>query len=211
MCSKHCGKSRKMLAISIFFFTFPTMLSFLSSNSFRRSLLNKRFFEWRSLMQGVCKSFTTKPVPNNPWFLHVCSTSLLKTLWEKEKLLVTSNFFFSHSVFYTFEKLPVTFIKSEIVVCKLLFSDLNAIFSHSVFYTFEEFPVTYIKFEIVVCKTLSVWKSLKFVVCGRVNSANRREGKSCFFINEPYRVNSSPNKKILDRSKLKAFADDKIK
>ena len=26
----------------------------------------------------------------------------LKTLWEKEKLLVTSNFFFSHSVFKRF-------------------------------------------------------------------------------------------------------------
>ena len=32
------------------------------------------------------------PFPNKPWFLHVYSTSLLKTLWEKEKLLVTSNF-----------------------------------------------------------------------------------------------------------------------
>ena len=31
------------------------------------------------------------------WFLRVCST-----LWEKEKLLVTSNFYFSHSVFYPF-------------------------------------------------------------------------------------------------------------
>ena len=39
------------------------------------------------------------PFPNKPWFLRVCSTSLLKTLWEKEKLLVTSNFFFSNSVF----------------------------------------------------------------------------------------------------------------
>ena len=39
------------------------------------------------------------PFPNKPWFLRVCSTSLLKTLWEKEKLLVTSNFSFSHSVF----------------------------------------------------------------------------------------------------------------
>ena len=43
------------------------------------------------------------PFPNKPWFLRVCSTSLLKTLWEKEKLLVTSNFSFSHSVFYPFE------------------------------------------------------------------------------------------------------------
>ena len=42
------------------------------------------------------------PFPNKPWFLRVCSTSLLKTLWEKEKLLVMSNFSFTHSVFYPF-------------------------------------------------------------------------------------------------------------
>ena len=30
-------------------------------------------------------------------------TSLLKTLWEKEKLPLMSNFYFSHSVFYWFE------------------------------------------------------------------------------------------------------------
>ena len=42
------------------------------------------------------------PFPIKPWFLRVCSTSLLKTLWEKEKLLVTSNFSFSHNVFYLF-------------------------------------------------------------------------------------------------------------
>ena len=35
------------------------------------------------------------PCPNKPWFLHVCSTSLLKTLLEKEKLLIMSNFSFS--------------------------------------------------------------------------------------------------------------------
>ena len=33
---------------------------------------------------------------------YVSAVSLLKTLWEKEKLLVTSNFSFSHSVFYRF-------------------------------------------------------------------------------------------------------------
>ena len=42
------------------------------------------------------------PFPNKPWFLRICSTNLLKTLWEKEKLLVASNFSFSHSVFYPF-------------------------------------------------------------------------------------------------------------
>ena len=59
------------------------------------------------------------PFPNKPWFLRVCSTSLLKTLWEKEELLVTSNSSFSHSVFYPFGELSAIFIKARIVVCKL--------------------------------------------------------------------------------------------
>ena len=49
------------------------------------------------------------PFPNKPWFLRVCKTSLLKTLWEKEKLLVMSNFSFSHSVFYPFQQLFAIF------------------------------------------------------------------------------------------------------
>ena len=57
--------------------------------------------------------------PKKPLFLRVCSTSLLKTPWEKEKFLVTSNFSFSHSVFYPFGKLSAIFIKFEIVVDKL--------------------------------------------------------------------------------------------
>ena len=48
-----------------------------------------------------CHGFIN-PFPKKPWFLRVCSTSLLKTLWEKEKLLITSNFSFSHSVFSHF-------------------------------------------------------------------------------------------------------------
>ena len=59
------------------------------------------------------------PFPNKPWFLRVCNTSPLKTPWEKEKLLVTSNFSFSHRVFYLFGELSAIFIKFEIVVCKL--------------------------------------------------------------------------------------------
>ena len=38
---------------------------------------------------------------------------------EKEKLLVTSNFSFSHSVFYLFGELSAIFIKFDIVVCNL--------------------------------------------------------------------------------------------
>ena len=42
-------------------------------------------------------------------------------LWgEKEKLLVTSNFSFSHSVFYPFLELFAILIKLTIVVCKFL-------------------------------------------------------------------------------------------
>ena len=63
--------------------------------------------------------FYLNPFPDKPWFLRVCSKSLSKTLWEKEKLLVTSNFSFSHSAFYLFEELSAIFIKLEIVVCKL--------------------------------------------------------------------------------------------
>ena len=58
--------------------------------------------------------------PNKPRFLRVCSKSHLKTLWEKEKLLVVSNISFSHSVFYPFWELTTIFIKFEIVVYKLI-------------------------------------------------------------------------------------------
>ena len=52
-------------------------------------------------------------------FLRVCSSRLLKTQWEKEKLFVTSNFSFSHCIFYPFGELSVIFIKFQKVVCKL--------------------------------------------------------------------------------------------
>ena len=71
---------------------------------------------------GICSSKQTcaiKSFPNKPWLLRVCSTSLLKTLWEKEKLLIMSNFSFFHSVFYQFGELSAIFITFEVVVCKV--------------------------------------------------------------------------------------------
>ena len=65
----------------------------------------------------VAQHWSLNRFPNKPWFLRVYSINLLKTLWEKEKLLVTSNFSFSHSVFYPFEELSAIFITFEIVVC----------------------------------------------------------------------------------------------
>ena len=72
-----------------------------------------------TVMHRVCFLSFYTPFPNKPWFFHLCSTSLLKTLQEKEKLLVLSNFSFSHSVFYPFGKLSAIFIKSKIIICKL--------------------------------------------------------------------------------------------
>ena len=52
---------------------------------------------------------SVNPFPNKPLFLRVCSTSHLKTLWKKKKLLVTSNFSFSNSVFYSLGEFFVIF------------------------------------------------------------------------------------------------------
>ena len=73
-----------------------------------------------TLISDFSLQYIFNPFPNKPWFLRVCSTSLLKTLWEKEKLLVTSNFSFSHRVFYPFRYFFAIFIKFEIVVCTVL-------------------------------------------------------------------------------------------
>ena len=73
---------------------------------------------WKRNAIKIVYYLNFNPFPNKPWFLRICNSSLLKTLWEKEKLLVMSNFSFCHSVFYHFGKPSAIFIKSEIVVCK---------------------------------------------------------------------------------------------
>ena len=62
---------------------------------------------------------TVNPLQNKLWFLSVCRTSHLKTLREKKKLPVMSNFSFSHRVFYPFGELSSIFIKMKIVFFKL--------------------------------------------------------------------------------------------
>ena len=57
--------------------------------------------------------------PNKAWFLHVGRVSLLKILWEKEKLCVMCNFSFVCSVFYLFGELSAIFIIFKLVICKL--------------------------------------------------------------------------------------------
>ena len=91
----------------------------LSANTF--SLEESKIFSFGKGVKGddLEGKPCINPFPNKPWFLRVCRTSLLKTQLEKEKLLITSNFSFSHSVFYPFGELSNIFIKFKIVVCKL--------------------------------------------------------------------------------------------
>ena len=56
-------------------------------------------------------SKSINPFPNKTLFLHVYSTSLLKTLCEMEKLIITSDFSISHSVFNPFIKFKIVFCK----------------------------------------------------------------------------------------------------
>ena len=69
---------------------------------------------------GICQPYLLTTLvlfdtfPNNSLFLRICRTRLLKTPWKGEKLLVTSNFSFFHSVWRT-----AIFIKFDTVVCKL--------------------------------------------------------------------------------------------
>ena len=86
----------------------------MASGAENKSSLQENYF----FNQGVL-FLSLNPFPHNDAFWRPWETSLLKTLWEKEKLLVTSNFSFSHSVFYPFGELSAIFVKFEIVVCKL--------------------------------------------------------------------------------------------
>ena len=84
----------------------------------------------KSFSYGVVKGrdcvVRVNPFPNKPYFSRVCSTSLLKTLWRNEKLLLTINFSFPHNVFYHLEEHYTIIIKFKVVVCKLFhFGSLN--------------------------------------------------------------------------------------
>ena len=73
----------------------------------------KSFAKLKNTFKGGCLGFShliLNPFPNQPWFLRVCITSLLKTLWEKEKLLVTSSFSFPYNVFYPYKELSAIII-----------------------------------------------------------------------------------------------------
>ena len=102
MGRKRCGKRRNcsLWAIS----PLPTVFS---KGLFPRASKGVIVWEW------------VNPFPHNDTFGRPLEASLLKILWEKEKLLIMSNFSFTPSVFYLFRELSAIFIKFTIVVCKL--------------------------------------------------------------------------------------------
>ena len=118
------------------------------------------------MLKGHRTSFNS--LPQNPDLEQPKRRRFWKTLREKKKMLVTSIFFFSHSVFYSYQRAELSFNPFPnkpwfLRVCgtsslktlwekeKLLVTS-NFSFSHSVFYPSGELSVIFIKFEIVVCK-----------------------------------------------------------
>ena len=130
---------------------------------------------YRAVKAGECVVITVmnglklgtrcfNPFPNKSWFLCVCSKGLLKTLWEKKKLLVTSNFSFPNKSWFlcvcSKGLLKTLWEKKKLLVTS------NFSFSHGVFYPFGELSAIYIKFEIVVCK-LFQFESVKSLPFGK--------------------------------------------
>ena len=66
----------------------------------KRNTLKLSFWEWYIFKSKIIH---LKSLPHNLDFWGARIKSLLKTLWEKEKMLVTSIFSFSHNVFYPFQ------------------------------------------------------------------------------------------------------------
>ena len=121
-------KLPKMINLTSFHNVFYAICILKSFNNLI-SVVVCSFFEFET----VSKLFITEwvnPFPDKPWSLRFCSTSLLKKTTENEKLLVTSNFSFSHSVFTLLENfLPFlsnlkllsanSFILEESKICRL--------------------------------------------------------------------------------------------
>ena len=130
--SKTLWEKEKLLTMSYFFFSCCVF-----SNLRLLSVYSLWVWEVNNLLFGKGLSTTKKenfpsgwiqngfilnlfnPFPHNDTFWSPLEASLLKTLWEKEKLLVTSNFSFTYSVFYPFREVSAIFIKVKIVVYKL--------------------------------------------------------------------------------------------
>ena len=78
------------------FLLFPQCFQKASFSEVSKGVIVWEWVNYPLCGKALTHSHTMTPF-DAPW-----ETSLLKTLWEKEKLLITSNFSFFHSVFYLF-------------------------------------------------------------------------------------------------------------
>ena len=120
------------------------------------------------------------PFPHKPWFLCVCSISLLKALWEKEKLLETNNFSFFPTVFSTFLEnfLPLsnrltkkTFLFHS-TFCNKIDTDIQCFF-HNV----NKFSRDKLSFESGCKNAYSFTKQALVCTCLHSKSFENTEGK----------------------------------
>ena len=142
-----------------------SLASYLNFEFFIK-LLNFRLVQ----IESICRLlFRFNPFPNKLWFLRVCRSSLLKTLWDMEKLTGWKTFchFPNKPWFlcvYSTSLLKTLWEKEKLIVMS------NFSFSYSVFYLFVELSTIFNIPEIVRLQTLSVMKSPTFVVWERVKS-----------------------------------------
>ena len=113
---------KEEISCNKFLFSFPILFSTCLENFLQftvQPVLETTCIKQSTALRDQCSDTTPllNPFPHNDTFWRPWETSLLKTLWEKEKLLVTSNFSFSHSVFYPLGELCCHF--HQIWNCRL--------------------------------------------------------------------------------------------
>ena len=104
----HCPITGTVHIVFMYFLgsncTWPRLQSVLSKytpNSQEKGSGTSQAWTWGSRILY----FTINPLLHRYLFSCINNRQLLKTLWEKKKLLIMSNFFLSHNVFYSIRKL----------------------------------------------------------------------------------------------------------
>ena len=132
--------------------------------------------KWNRILSQLLAIHMFNPFPNKRWVVHVCSTRLSKTLRVEEKLLITSNFSFSLSVFYTFGKLSAIFINFEIVFCTLFqFGRVKNLSSGKGLTHYQTTNFRLFQTERVSRRQFQIWRKWKKVIqTGRKHCGKRR-------------------------------------
>ena len=114
VCSISLGKTEKLLTTS----NISAFLTFCRTSCHFHQIWNccLQILSVRNSLKFVI-SERVNLSQTSPGFYVSAVYVFRKQCWKKEKLLIMSNFSFSHSVFYPFGELSIVFIKFEIIVC----------------------------------------------------------------------------------------------